>query len=237
MHISNTFANQLKGFGIIEKVQGLFICLTCLLCKQFDYAGVFTLKKNRIGLHNLQRDVFYKLKIAVYDLLRGDTKLMIRFFPLKLIQCLFASIDTLKIKIDGIEHLIVCYAAFNDVVMLMRQPLTAGCDIIEPLSIIGWEKLAVYIRNIVCELEDIHDGRFPSSDKTLAIVACLLLQKGKIKPHSEIQMLARVVHIRFENNNIGCVIESHATFKTPFLFIKSTRSSTMYSREKVCNTS
>ena len=65
MHISNTFTNQLKGHGFIEKVQGLLVGLSCLLSKQFDDACVLSLKENRVGLHGLQCDRFYKLEIKV----------------------------------------------------------------------------------------------------------------------------------------------------------------------------
>ena len=55
--------------------------------------------------------------------------------------------------------------------------------------------------------------------------------------YAKIKMLARVENIGLGNNDVGRVVESHVFFRIPFLFIKSTRSSTMYSREKVCNTS
>ena len=46
MHISDAFTNQLKGFGLIKKVQSLFIGQASLLSKQFDDASVLALEEN-----------------------------------------------------------------------------------------------------------------------------------------------------------------------------------------------
>jgi hypothetical protein len=100
MHISYTFTNQLKGLGIVEKVQGLLVGQTCLLCKQFDDACIFALKEYRIGLHKLQCDGFNKLKITVNHLLRGDTDLVIGLLPTQLVESLITCINALKVKVD-----------------------------------------------------------------------------------------------------------------------------------------
>ena len=90
---------------------------------------------------------------------------------------------------------------------------------------------------LLAKVKDIHESWFATTDKALTIVTRLLFQRCEIEPYAKVQMLARMAYIGFGNNDIGCVIKSHATFRTPFLCIKSIKSSTMYSREKVCNTS
>ena len=44
MHIGNTLANQFKGLGIVEEIQGLLVGQTGLFCKQLNDAGIFALK-------------------------------------------------------------------------------------------------------------------------------------------------------------------------------------------------
>jgi hypothetical protein len=73
MHISDAFTNQLKGFGLIKKVQSLLIGQASLLSKQFDDASVLALEENGVGLHSLQCDGFNKLEIMVNHLLGGNT--------------------------------------------------------------------------------------------------------------------------------------------------------------------
>lgn len=162
---------------------------------------------------------------------------MIRFFPLQLVKCLFASVDALKIEINGIKDLVIGNASFNDVKLFMRQSFTAGCDIIKPFTIVSRKDFAAGINDFIGQFKDIHKGWLSTTNKSLPIVACLLFQRCEIEPHTEVQMPARMAYIGFRDDNIGGVVESHAVFRTPFLFIKSTRSSTMYSRENVCNTS
>lgn len=162
---------------------------------------------------------------------------MVGLLPAKLIQSLLAGIDALKIQVNGIKDVVVGNTTLNDILLLMRQALATGCHIVKPLAIVCREKLVVDIRCLFSKLKDTHNGRLSSADKALTIVASLLFQRGKIEAHTKVQMLARVDDIRFGNDDIGSVVESHAAFRTPFLFIRSTRSSTMYSREKVCNTS
>ena len=72
MHIGHTFANQLKGLGVIEEVQSLFVCQTCLLSKQLNNTGIFPLEKNRIGLHRLKFYGFNKMEILIEHTLRCD---------------------------------------------------------------------------------------------------------------------------------------------------------------------
>ena len=83
MHISDTFTNQLKGFGLIKKVQSLFIGQACLLSKQFDDTSVLALEENGVCLHRLQCDGFNKLEITVNHLLGGDAELVVGLLPAK----------------------------------------------------------------------------------------------------------------------------------------------------------
>ena len=185
MHISDTFTNQFKGFGIVKKIQSLFVGLSCLLSKQFDDASVFALKEDRVCLHRLQCDGFNKLKITVNHLLGGDAELMVGLLPTKLIQSLLAGVDALKIKVNGIEDVVVGNATLNDVVLLMRQALATGCHIVKPFTIVSREKLAIDIRCLFSKLKDIHNGWLSSANEALAIATSLLFQGGKTEAHTK----------------------------------------------------
>jgi len=120
MHIGYTLTNQFKGFGIVEKVQGLLVVQTCLFGKQFDNTCIFALKENRIGLHTLQCDGFNIFKITVYNLLRGDTDLVIGLLKTQLVEGLITCINALKVQIYSIKDVIVSNTTLNDVILLMR---------------------------------------------------------------------------------------------------------------------
>ena len=237
MHIRHTFTNQFKGLGIIKEVQSLFVGQACLLCKQLDDTCVFALKKYGIRLHILQGDRFNKQEEVVNHSLRGDAKLMVGLFPLQLVKCLLTSVDALKIKVNGIKDLVVGNAPFNDVILFMGQTFTASSDIIKPFTIVCRKDFAADVGNLIGKLIDVQDCWLATTNEAQSIITSLLLQRGEIEAKAKVQMLARMANIRFRHDSVGGMIESHAAFRTPFLFIKSTRSSTMYSRENVCNTS
>lgn len=237
MHIGNTFTNQFKGFGVVEKVQSLLVCQVRLFGKQLDDTRILALQKNGIGLHRLKRDGCNKMKTSVQHLLGSDTQLMVGLFPTQLVKCLFARVKTLQIKIHRVENLVVSDTALDDVILLMRKTFPTGSDVVEPLAIVGSEDLASDAWHPIRKVEYVHDGIFATTDKTLSIAPSLFFQRSEIEPNTKVQMLARMAHIGMRNNDIGCVINPHTAFRSPFLFIKSTRSSTMYSRENVCNTS
>ena len=237
MHIGYALTNQFKGLGIIEEVQGLLVGQTSLLCKQFDDTCIFALKEYWIGLHTLQCDVFNKLKIAVNHLLRGDTDLVIGLFPTQLFKSLITGINALNVKIYSIKDIVVSDATLNAIILLMRQSLATSCHVVKPFAIVGRKHFAIDISNLLCKFIDIHDSRLTAANETLTIFASLLLKRCKIHAIAKVQMAARMIHVWLRNNEIGCMEDSHDAFKTPFLFIRSTRSSTIYSRENVCNTS
>ncbi len=237
MHISNALAHQLKGFGIIEKVQSLLVCQARLLSKQFDDASVFTLEENRISLHISQCYRLYELKIMIYYSLGGDAELIIRFFPTQLVKSLLSCIDSLKVEVNGVKDVVVGNTAFNYVILLMWKTFAASHHVIKPFAIISRKYLALDSYHLFRKFKDIHDGGLATTNKTLSIVTSLLLKRSEIKANAKIKMLARMANVRLRDNHIGCMEIPHAAFSTPFLFIKSTRSSTMYSRENVCNTS
>ena len=237
MHISYSRTNQFKGFGVIEEIQSLLVCQTCLFSKQFDNPGVFALKEDWICLHTLQLYGFDKLKIAVDNLLGGDAELVVGFLPAQLVKSLLTGIDTLKIKINGVKDVVVSDTALNHVILFMRQSFAASHYVVEPFAIISKKHLAEGVGNIVRKFIDVQNGRVASTNKALTIVTSLLFQRSQIKPNAKVQVLARVENVGFRDDDTGCVEVSHAAFNTPFLFIKSMRSSTMYSFENVCNTS
>ena len=235
MHISDPLTYQFKSLGIIEKIQGLFVGHACLLCKQFDYSGIFALKKNGIGLHKLQWNGGDKLKILVYYMLRSDAKLLVRLLPSQLVKSLLTCIDTLKIKVNSVKHIVICNAPFYYVKVLMGRSFSASYDIVKPFAIVSREYFAVGISNILRKVKNIHDGRFASANESL--VSCLFFKRSKVETNTKIQMQRRMANIRFGNDHIGSMEKPLAACKTPFLFMRSIRSSTMYSRENVCNTS
>lgn len=237
MHISNTLAHQFKGFRIIEEIQSLFVCQACLLSKQFDNAGIFSLKKNGIGLHRLQCNRFDKLKILVNDALRSDADLVVRFLPPQLVKSLLTCIDSLQVKVYGVEHIVIGNTTFNHVIALMGQTFSTSHNIIKPFAIVYWKYFTIGFGNLIRKFKNIHNGGFASTDKTLTVITCLLFKWSEIKSYAKVQVFTRVADIWFRDNNIESMEISHAAFKTPFLFIRSIRSSTMYSRENVCNTS
>ena len=190
MHIGHALTYQLKGLGIIEKVQGLLVSQARLLCKQFDNARIFVLKEYRIGLHMLQCDGFNKPKITVNYLLRGDTDLMIGLLPTQLVEGLIASINALNVKIDGVKDIIVSYTTFYDIILLMRQSLSAGGHVVKPFAIVGKKHFAIDICNLVSKLIDIHDGRFATTNEALTVVACLFFKRSEIHTIAEVQMVA-----------------------------------------------
>ena len=237
MHIGNALTHQFKSFGVVEKVQGLLVCQTCLLSKQFDNAGIFALEENRIGLHELQSNGFNESQVLVNYSLGGDAKLIIRFLPAQLVKGLLTCINLLKIKVNCIKDVVIGNAAFNHVILLMWQSFAAGYNIVKPFAIVGRIYFAVDIGHFFRKFKDVQNGWFVTTNETLAVVTRLFLKWSKIKAHAEIKMFARVVNVWLRNYDVRCVEVPHAAFYTPFLFIKSIRSSTMYSRENVCNTS
>ena len=175
--------------------------------------------------------------MSVKHLLGSDAQLMVRLLPTQLVKCLFTCIETLKIKVNGVKYLVISNAAFNHIILLMRQSFTASCDVVEPFTIVGFKHLTTYLRYFIGEFVHIHNGIFNSTNEALSVISSLLLQGSKVKTYPKVQMLTRMENIRLFDDEVRCVIESHTVFRSPFLFIKSTRSSTMYSRENVCNTS
>lgn len=85
------------------------------------------------------------MKIPVYYLLRSDAKLVVRFFPTQIVKSLFAGVNALKIKIDGIENLIIGNASFYDVEVFVGQALTTCRNIIKPFPIISRKHFAADI--------------------------------------------------------------------------------------------
>ena len=123
MHVRNALAYQLKGFGAIEEVEGLFVWYAHVLCDEPYDARVFPLEKCWIGLHGSKIYCLQETEGPVEYLLRSDAYLKVWFLPAQLIQRLVTGIYALQVKINRIEHPIIGDAARDYVVLRMGEDL------------------------------------------------------------------------------------------------------------------
>ena len=103
---------------------------------------------------------------------------MVRLFPTQLVKCLFTRIETLEIKVNSVKNLVISNAAFNNIILLMRQSFTASCNVVEPFTIVGSKHLTAYLRHFIGELINIHNGILASTDEALSVIPSLSLQRS-----------------------------------------------------------
>lgn len=76
------------------------------------------------------------MKVAVKHLTVQDTQLVVRLFIFQTTESLFLSDDSSKIKVNGVEYLVIGDTARNRIVCLFwLLALSAKCYIVKPLFI------------------------------------------------------------------------------------------------------
>ncbi len=78
----------------------------------------------------------------VYDLLRTNTYLMIDFLVRKLTQGLFCGYPPVLVVLYGINHVVICHAAFDNIILVLQISTSSAIHhIIQPGDIISIEYL------------------------------------------------------------------------------------------------
>lgn len=139
-------------------------------------------------------------------------------------------------KFHRIKHLIVNNTANHKVVVCCIFSDAAIQDKVKPIFGIRIEfqcfqlMFPAFLKHIPG-----NNSVFPTAFELAAPLRCLHVQRSNIKATSKIHIRAGMNQVGLCNFQIGTVIKSYIS--TPLSFIRSRRSSTIYSRLWVCRTS
>lgn len=84
---------------------------------------------------------------------------MVGLFEAQLVQRLFTGIYSGKVKVDGVKHIVVSNATFNQVVLNVLFSFATGRNIVKPFSIIFFKALSQERGHLIIKLIDINHRR------------------------------------------------------------------------------